>query len=202
MNYVISRDLVMKIKEAQDKAMCNIRIEVNNEILYISGKFQEELQNNLEKLLLNPFNLYIKIPRISSNNDKLYIIELKKQYSKTFHHDLQITDKCFLIIVKHHDLMCDGDPRPRQLMIDSSIEPEASSLHTIFNEVEKKKFEDELESSQFKRPSIRSGFAGEKKDILVPLFLQRRNSKMSLPSISARRQMEVSVSDNPEASEL
>jgi hypothetical protein len=95
-------------------------------------------------------------------------------------------------------------------------EPNSLESNTIFNESERKKFESELaaqlpykESNQFKRPSVRSGFSGEKKDILVPLFLQRRNSKMSLPSISARKNVperearaeQVSVSDNPEASE-
>jgi hypothetical protein len=72
-----------------------------------------------------------------------------------------------------------------------------------FTDSEKKKFEAEIEASAVtsKRPSIRSGYTGEKKEILVPLFLQRRNSRLSLPTISARRQVETSVSDNPEESE-
>ena len=210
----MSNDFVTKIKEAQDRFLCNIRTEVNNEIIYISSKFHEELQNSMEKILLNPFNMYISIPRTSKNNDKIYLEELKKQYSKNFHHDLQISEGNFLIIVKHHTIICDGDPRPKMLM-EKNDEP---IDYSIFNDNERKKFEEELaspalcansSSKEFKRPSIRSGFAGEKKDILtastthgglVPLFLQRRNSKMALPSISARRvgtrQVEVSVSDN------
>lgn len=182
MNNVIPHDIFLKIKEAQEKVLNNIKIEVNAEIQYISQKFNEELHVNIEKIILNPFNIYLKVLRASQNNDKLYLEELKNKYRSTFNHDLQLSDGYFIMLVKHNQLICDGDPRPKQLMVEN----EKFEDDPIFNEAEKKKFEDVL----------------EKKTTLVPLFLQRRNSRLSLPSFSARRQEPVSVSDNPEESEV
>jgi len=93
-------------------------------------------------------------------------------------------------------LICNGDPRPKQLMVLNDL-PKEDEVNTIFNDSEKKKFESELELG--KRPSVRSGFSGEKKDMLVPLFLQRRNSRLSLPTISARKAKEVSVSETEDS---
>lgn len=203
MNNVIPHDIFLKLKDAQDKEFENIKHHVSQEIQYISAKFQEELNKNLEKLISNPFNMYLKVLRVCTNTGNIYFEELKKQYKNTFQHELQINEGFFVILVKHDRLICDGDPRPRQLMVEN---PEPESKEVIFNDAEKKKFDmlDKLEHEQgIKRP--------EKKDILtastthgglVPLFLQRRNSRLSLPSISARRQKEVSVSDNPEESEI
>jgi hypothetical protein len=210
MNNFIPHDVIHKIKEAQDNTMNKIKSEANAEVNYISQKFLSELQTNLEVLLSDPFNIYLKVPRVSTNNSKIYLAELRKQYLTSFQHELQLSgssqtgDACFYVLLKHDRLVCHGDPRPQQLML------EAEPVDPIFNESEKKKFEAEIEASAntSKRPSIRSGYSGEKKDILVPLFLQRRNSRLSLPTISARaehagtrRQVEVSVSDNPEESE-
>jgi len=203
MNNIIPSEIFLKIKEAQDNVLMKIKTEVRDEITSLSQKFQQELQKDIEKIILNPFNIYLKIPRVIQNNDKLYLDELKKQYHNLFNHDLQISDGNFVIIVKHNQLVCHGDPRPKQLMVENPVEVNSLESNTIFNESERKKFESELEASQFKRPSVRSGYSGEKKDILVPLFLQRRNSRLSLPTISARKNVpEVSVSDNPEVSEM
>ena len=203
---IIPSEIFLKIKEAQDNVLMRIKTEVKDEISSLSLKFQQELQKDIEKIILNPFNIYLKIPRVIQNNDKLYLDELKKQYHNLFNHDLQISDGNFVIMVKHNQLVCHGDPRPKQLMVEN---PDPNETNTIFNESERKKFakledESELEASQFKRPSVRSGYTGEKKDILVPLFLQRRNSRLSLPTISARKNVpeQVSVSDNPEVSEM
>lgn len=205
MNNVIPHDIFLKIKEAQEKVLNNIKTEVNAEIQYISQKFNEELHVNIEKIILNPFNIYLKVLRASQNNDKLYLEELKNKYRSTFHHDLQLSDGYFIMLVKHNQLICNGDPRPKQLMVENEkFEDEESGLaNTIFNEAEKKKFEDVLQ--------LRSAVSEaklQKKTTLVPLFLQRRNSRLSLPSFapkelsSARRQEPVSVSDNPEVSEV
>jgi len=203
MNNIIPSEIFLKIKEAQDNVLMKIKTEVRDEITSLSQKFQQELQKDIEKIILNPFNIYLKIPRVIQNNDKLYLDELKKQYHNLFNHDLQISDGNFVIIVKHNQLVCHGDPRPKQLMVENPVEVNSLESNTIFNESERKKFESELEASQFKRPSVRSGYSGEKKDILVPLFLERRNSRLSLPTISARKNVpEVSVSDNPEVSEM
>lgn len=207
MNNFIPHDVLTKIKEAQDNSINKIRGDVNNEVNYIAGMFAQELQKNLEVLLSDPFNIYLKIPRVCKDNSKIYLAELTKRYREVLQHELQLGDSCYYVLLKHDKLISHGDPRPQQLM----LETEKPEEDTIFNESEKKKFEAEIEASSntSKRPSIRSGYTGEKKDILVPLFLQRRNSKMSLPSISARRQVElrehveqVSVSDNPEVSEV
>jgi hypothetical protein len=210
MNNFIPHDVFLKIKEAQNNTMNKIIGDVSLEISYLSKKFVEELKNNLEVLLSDPFNIYIKIPRICTDNSKLYLAELRKQYIIIFGHELQLGgsgDPCFYVLLKHDKLVCHGDPRPQQLMLEVEKPVEADPN---FTDSEKKKFEAEIEASAVtsKRPSIRSGYSGEKKDILVPLFLQRRNSKLSLPTISARaehagtrRQVDVSVSDNPEESE-
>jgi len=213
MNNFIPHDVFLKIKEAQNNTMNKVIGDVSFEISYISKKFVEELKNNLEVLLSDPFNIYIKIPRICTDNSKLYLAELRKQYIIMFGHELQLGgsaqtgDTCFYVLLKHDKLVCHGDPRPQQLMLEVEKPVEADPN---FTDSEKKKFEAEIEASAVtsKRPSIRSGFSGElrsaggeKKEILVPLFLQRRNSRLSLPTISARRQVEVSVSDNQEESE-
>ena len=206
MNNFIPQDVFLRIKEAQNNTMNKIIGDVSLEISYISKKFVQELEKNLEVLLSDPFNIYIKIPRICTDNSKLYLAELRKQYIIIFGHELQLGgsqqtgDSCFYVLLKHDKLVCHGDPRPQQLMLEVEKPVEADPN---FTDSEKKKFEAEIEASAVtsKRPSIRSGYSGEKKDILVPLFLQRRNSRLSLPTISARRQVEVSVSDNPEESE-
>jgi len=204
MNNFIPQDVFLKIKEAQNNTMNKVIGDVSLEISYISKKFVQELENNLEVLLSDPFNIYIKIPRICTDNSKLYLAELSKQYIIIFGHELQLGssgDPCFYVLLKHDKLVCHGDPRPQQLMLEVEKPVE---VDPNFTDSEKKKFEAEIEASAVtsKRPSIRSGYSGEKKDILVPLFLQRRNSRLSLPTISARRQVEqVSVSDNPEESE-
>jgi len=215
MNQFIPHDVFLKIKQAQDNTLTKIKSEVQTEISYISQKFLCELQQNLENLISDPFNIYLKIPRVGTNNSKIYLEELKKQYFQSFHHELQINNGFFYVLLKHNQLICNGDPRPRQLIV-------APEDDFVFNEAEKKKFEDEAEleasgmtskrySSDTRSVTERArGFTGElrsggaeKKDILVPLFLQRRNSKMSLPSISARKNVpEVSVSDNQEVSEI
>jgi hypothetical protein len=150
----------------------------------------------------------LKIPRVGTNNCKIYLEELKKSYFNSFHHEMQLVNGFFYVLLKHNQLTSNGDPRPKQMISEVAPVPvDALKLEEddfVFNEAEKKKFESELEASAntSKRPSIRSGYSGEKKgEILVPLFLQRRNSRLSLPTISARRQAEVSVSDNPEESE-
>ena len=209
MNNFIPHDVFLKIKQAQDNTINKIKSEVTTEISYISQKFLSELQTNLDALLSDPFNIYLKISRVGTNNCKIYLEELKKHYFQSFHHEMQLVNGFFYVLLKHNQLTSNGDPRPKQMI--SEVSPAPIEDDFVFNEAEKKKFESELEASAntSKRPSIRSGYSGEKKEILVPLFLQRRNSRLSLPTISARRQVEreapveqqVSVSDNPEESE-
>lgn len=222
MNSFIPHDVFLKIKQAQDNTLNKIKSEVTTEISYISQKFISELQTNLDALLSDPFNIYLKISRVGTNNCKIYLEELKKHYFQSFHHEMQLVNGFFYVLLKHNQLTSNGDPRPKQMISEVSPAPvDALKLEEddfVFNEAEKKKFESELaaelpykeaSANTSKRPSIRSGYSGElrsaggeKKDILVPLFLQRRNSRLSLPTISARRQVEqVSVSDNPEESE-
>jgi hypothetical protein len=198
MNQFIPHDVFLKIKQAQDNTLNKIKSEVTAEISYISQKFLSELTQNLDALISDPFNIFLKIPRVGTNNCKIYLDELKKHYFNSFHHEMQLVNGFFYVLLKHNQLTSNGDPRPKQMI--SEVAPVPVEDDFVFNEAEKKKFESELELG--KRPSIRSGYSGEKKgDILVPLFLQRRNSRLSLPTISARRQVEVSVSDNPEVSE-
>jgi hypothetical protein len=208
MNQFIPHDVFVKIKQAQNTTMNKIKGEVRAEISYITGAFISSLQKNLEVFLSDPFNIYLKIPRVGSDQSKLYLEELKAQYLNAFYHEMQLVNGVFYVLLKHDQLTSNGDPRPKQMMSEVAPAPvDALKLEDddfVFNEAEKKKFESELEASAntSKRPSIRSGYSGEKKEILVPLFLQRRNSRLSLPTISARRNVqEISVSDNPEESE-
>jgi len=208
MNQFIPHDVFLKIKQAQDNTLNKIKSEVTAEISYISQKFLSELTQNLDTLISDPFNIFLKIPRNGTShssaccNCKIYLDELKKNYFNSFHHEMQLVNGFFYVLLKHNQLTSNGDPRPKQMI--SEVAPVPVDDDFVFNEAEKKKFESELEASVItsKRPSIRSGYSGEKKgDILVPLFLQSRNSRLSLPTISARRQVETSVSDNPEESE-
>ena len=200
MNSIIPHDILLKIKESQDQTLNRVKAEASTEIHLIGEKFIAELKNNLDSILSDPFNIYLKIPRISTNNSKLYLSELRKKYAIEFHHELQLSNSpdgsYFYILLKHERITCEGDPRPQQLMLDAA----APSVEE--QEDDRKKF-DAIEAGRA-RSTLRSGMF-EKKDmdgILQPLFLQRRNSKLSLPTISARRAREqISVSDNPEASE-
>ena len=201
MNSIIPHDILLKIKESQDQTLNRVKAEASTEIHLIGEKFIAELKNNLDSILSDPFNIYLKIPRISTNNSKLYLSELRKKYAIEFHHELQLSNSpdgsYFYILLKHERITCEGDPRPQQLMLDAA----APSVEE--QEDDRKKF-DAIEAGRA-RSTLRSGMF-EKKDmdgILQPLFLQRRNSKLSLPTISARRarEQQISVSDNPEASE-
>jgi hypothetical protein len=184
MNQFIPHDVFLKIKQAQDTTLNKIKCEVQAEICYISQKFLSELTQNLDTLISDPFNIFLKIPRVGTNNCKIYLDELKKNYFNSFHHEMQLVNGFFYVLLKHNQLTSNGDPRPKQMI--SEVAPVPVDDDFVFNEAEKKKFEDVL----------------QKKTTLVPLFLQRRNSRLSLPSFSARRQVEtVSVSDNPEENE-
>jgi len=184
MNQFIPHDVFMKIKQSQESTLTKIKCEVTAEISHISQKFVSELQQNLENLIADPFNIFLKIPRNGNNNSKIYLEELKKSYFNSFHHEMQLVNGFFYVLLKHNQLTSNGDPRPKQMI--SEVAPVPVEDDFVFNEAEKKKFEDVL----------------QKKTTLVPLFLQRRNSRLSLPSFSARRQADpVSVSDNPEESE-
>jgi hypothetical protein len=184
MNQFIPHDVFMKIKQAQESTLTKIKCEVTAEISHISQKFVSELQQNLENLIADPFNIYLKIPRNGNNHSKIYLEELKKSYFNSFHHEMQLVNGFFYVLLKHNQLTSNGDPRPKQMI--SEVAPVPVDDDFVFNDAEKKKFEDVL----------------QKKTTLVPLFLQRRNSRLSLPSFSARRQADpVSVSDNPEETE-
>lgn len=191
MNQIIPHDVFMKIKQAQESTLTKIKSEVMAEISHISQKFVSELQQNLESLIADPFNIYLKISRVGKYhadacfNSKIYLEELKKSYFNSFHHEMQLVNGFFYVLLKHNQLTTNGDPRPKQMI--SEVAPEPVEDEFVFNDAEKKKFEDVL---QAKLPL-------QKKTTLVPLFLQRRNSRLSLPSFSARRQADpVSVSDN------
>ena len=183
MNQFIPHDVFLKIKQAQESTLTKIKSEVTAEISHISQKFVSELQQNLESLIADPFNIYLKISRVGNNNSKIYLEELKKNYFNSFHHEMQLVNGFFYVLLKHNQLTTNGDPRPKQMI--SEVAPEPVDDDFVFNDAEKKKFA-KLEDEDVL----------QKKTTLVPLFLQRRNSRLSLPSFSARRQEPVSVSDN------
>ena len=159
---------------------------------------------------------------------KIFSRKLAEQYSRIFQHVIQITDGCYYILLQSPHFTCD-DVRPRpvqKLNIEASIN---DSSYVFSDSEKKKfaKLEDDLRSTETQsatggaselpleknryvidknnkiiqsgRPTPRLGFDSEKKNLPTSLLLQRRPSRMSLPSISARGKPETSLTE-PEVS--
>jgi len=192
---LIDHDIIVKIAESQKKKMSAAQNKADSEIAYLKQAFQRAVSEQLDNLVNDPFNTYIKVPWCNYDpQDKLFLELFKKQYNSTFNHDLQCGDgKQFLILIKSPHFVSQVDSRPTTLEVQKtevdSPEDEAPSL--LFTQNEMKRFADrEMAPSRFdpkKTPQ-----SARRDSQLIPMFLQRRLSKTIPPSLDSSREPSVS----------
>jgi hypothetical protein len=211
MSHHITLDIAYKIGEAQRQFNSSIDKRVTDEMSYISDAFRNGIHSQLENIIKNPFNAYIQIPIKDNCSDldlslqKIFLKKLSEQYSKMFQHVIQITDGSYYILLQSPHFTCD-DVRPRPVQ---KLNVDSCSSSFVFSDSEKKRYEKELDLDipprlildknnkivPSDRPTPRLGFDSEKKNLPTSLLLQRRPSRMSLPSFSARGKPETSVTE-------
>ena len=198
---LIDHDIIIKIAESQKKKMTEAQNKADSEIAYLKQAFARVVSEQLDNLVNDPFNTYIKVPWFNYDpQDKLFLELCKKQYHSTFNHDLQCGDgKQFLILIKSPHFVSQVDSRPttlevRKTEVDS---PEDETPNLLFTQNEMKRFADrEMAPSKLApkktpqsarkeqpRPSVESQ--------LIPMFLQRRLSKTIPPSLDSSREPSV-----------
>jgi hypothetical protein len=129
---------------------------------------------------------------VSSNLNQLVNDELRKIYNHHFKHELQIEGNNYIILITSvHFGDNNKDVRPKNL----NVEPEEDD-QVSFSETEKKNFDKREELALTtprleKKPSITTS---SRIPNLQLLSLTRRNSRLSMPMISGRKN-EVSISD-------
>jgi hypothetical protein len=191
---LIDHDIIIKIAESQKKKMTAAQNKADSEIAYLKQAFGRVVSEQLDNLVNDPFNTYIKVPWCNYDpQDKLFLEIFKKQYNSTFNHDLQCGDgKVFLILIKSPHFVSQVDSRPTTLEVQKtevdSPEDEAPSL--LFTQNEMKRFADrEMAPSRFdpkKTPQ-----SARRDSQLIPMFLQRRLSKTIPPSLDSSREPSV-----------
>jgi len=188
---LIDHDIIIKIAESQKKKMTEAQNKADSEIAYLKQAFARVVSEQLDNLVNDPFNTYIKVPWCNYDpQDKLFLELFKKQYNSTFNHDLQCGDgKQFLILIKSPHFVSQVDSRPTTLEVQKteveSPEDEAPSL--LFTQNEMKRFADR-EMAPFKKAPQ----SARRDSQLVPMFLQRRLSKTIPPSLDSSREPSVS----------
>jgi len=188
---LIDHDIIIKIAESQKKKMSAAQNKADSEIAYLKQAFGRVVSEQLDNLVNDPFNTYIKVPWCNYDpQDKLFLELFKKQYNSTFNHDLQCGDgKQFLILIKSPHFVSQVDSRPTTLEVQKtevdSPEDEAPSL--LFTQNEMKRFADR-EMAPFKKAPQ----SARRDSQLVPMFLQRRLSKTIPPSLDSSREPSVS----------
>jgi hypothetical protein len=208
MDHIIPADILRKIAEARKAKVSEALSKAQSELNYIISTFKVEIEKQAEELISNPFKSYIKLPisqyALECKNNSSFNDELRKIYNHHFKHELQIEGNNYVVLITSvHFGEHNKDVRPKNL----NVEPEEDDQFS-FSETEKKNFDkrDELRSAERelalttprleKKPSITnevpSGFASTSRTSsripnLQLLSLTRRNSKLSMPIISGRK---------------
>ena len=187
MSHFLTIDMANKIADAQKNLLTQCCYRASVEWNYLIVEFQNQLHAQFENILKDPFNVYIKILVKDDCNEKNFITKLNELYSREFQHSLKIVDGHYYILLQSpHFSSPDNRPQPvSKISCSEIIEPEKSY---VFSESEKKAFIQREEYERTPRLGYDGEFhsaSGEKKN-LPTLLLQRRNSRMSLPTISAR----------------
>jgi hypothetical protein len=195
MDHIIPADILRKIAEARKVKVSEALSKAQLELNYIISTFKVEIEKQAEELISNPFKSYIKLPisqhALECKNNSSFNDELRKIYNHHFKHELQIEGNNYIILITSvHFGDNNKDIRPKNL----NVEPEEDD-QVSFSETEKKNFDKREELSLTtprleKKPSITSSRIPN----LQLLSLTRRNSRLSMPMISGRKN-EVSVSD-------
>lgn len=194
---LIDHDIIIKIAESQKKKMSEAQNKADSEIAYLKQAFQRAVTEQLENLINDPFNTYIKVPWNKYDpQDKLFLELFKKQYNSTFNHDVQCGDgKVFLILIKSQHFVSQVDCRPTTLDVQKTdIEsPEDETPSLLFTQNEMKKFADREMARQSLdlAPFKKTPQSARRDSQLVPMFLQRRLSKTIPPSLDSSREPSV-----------
>jgi hypothetical protein len=188
---LIDHDIIVKIAESQKKKMSEAQNKADSEIAYLKQAFGRVVSEQLDNLVNDPFNTYIKVPWCNYDpQDKLFLEIFKKQYNSTFNHDLQCGDgKVFLILIKSPHFVSQVDSRPTTLEVQKTEvdSPEDEAPNLLFTQNEMKRFADR-EMAPFKKTPQ----SARRDSQLIPMFLQRRLSKTIPPSLDSSREPSVS----------
>lgn len=180
MDNLLPHEIINKIANAQREHQQKIKVSVEAEIQYIKDSIKSHVEKDVDRLIKNPFDTYVKIPFKDYNyKDKLYVSTFKHKYGEVFRHAL-ILDKCSFVVHFTSYQLANTDNRPDTnsvavLAREESDEPAKQCI----SEDDKKIFESRLDDKP--PPLIRQ------KESLVPLFLGRRNSRLSIPIMSSRK---------------
>ena len=200
MDHIIPADILRKIAEARKSKVSESLYKAQLEINYIVETLKVEIQKQEEELISNPFKSYIKFAlsknALECKNNPSFNEELSKLYNQRFKHELQIEGNQYVVLITSvHFGDHNKDIRPKNLNVEPEEEDPVS-----FSETEKKNF-DKRQTIESMTPRVdpeANRFSLEKKSSRIPnlqlLSLTRRNSRLSMPMISGRKN-EVSVSD-------
>jgi len=195
MDHIIPADILRKIAEARKSKVSESQYKAQIEMNYIVDTLKVEIEKQQEELILNPFKSYIKFP-LSQNgleykNNISFNDELSKIYNQRLKHELQIEGNNYVVLITSvHFGDHNKDVRPKNLNVEPEEEDQVS-----FSETEKKNF-DKREELSLTTPRLekKSSITSSRIPNLQLLSLTRRNSRLSMPMISGRKN-EVSVSD-------
>jgi hypothetical protein len=181
MDNLLPHEIINKIAIAQREHQQKIKVSVEAEIQYIKDSIKSHIEKDIDRLIKNPFDTYVKIPFKDYNyKDNLYVSTFKRKYSEVFRHAL-ILDKGYFVVHFTSYQLANTDNRPDTnsvavLAREESDEPAKQCI----SEDDKKIFESRLDD---KPPPL----TRNTKESLVPLFLGRRNSRLSIPIMSSRK---------------
>jgi len=190
MDNLLPHEIINKIANAQREHQQKIKVSVDAEIQYIKDSIKSHVEKDVDRLIKNPFDTYVKIPFKDYNyKDKLYVSTFKHKYGEVFRHALILDRGCFVVHFTSYQLAnTDNRPDTNSVAVLAREESDEPAKQCI-SEDDKKIFESRLEP--------RSGADGDKpppltrqKESLVPLFLGRRNSRLSIPIMSSRKHVQ------------
>ena len=181
MDNLLPHEIINKIANAQREHQQKIKVSVDAEIQYIKDSIKSHVEKDVERLIKNPFDTYVKIPFKDYNyKDKLYVSTFKHKYGEVFRHALILDRGCFVVHFTSYQLAnTDNRPDTNSVAVLAREESDEPAKQCI-SEDDKKIFESRLDD---KPPPL----TRNTKESLVPLFLGRRNSRLSIPTMSSRR---------------
>jgi hypothetical protein len=178
----ISTDIAYKIGQAQRDITTQYINRALAEYNYIVSNFTGEINSQLDNILSDPFKPYVKIPVKDDCNDKIFTQRLQEEYSRTFQHSLHIDNGCYYILLQSPHFST-RDERPKTVSVLKGVKdtPEESF---VFSDKEKKEYEEKMGKHEVIEKRL--GYENEK-NLSLLLLRQRRNSKLYLPTFSARK---------------
>jgi len=179
----ISTEIAYKIGQAQRDITTQYINRALAEYNYIMSNITGEINSQLDNILSDPFKPYIKIQVKDDCNDKIFTQRLQEEYSRTFQHSLHIDNGCYYILLQSpHFSTRDERPKTVSVLKGAKDTPEESF---VFSDKEKKEYEQKMiQDSSLGRERL--GYENEK-NLSLLLLRQRRNSKLYLPTFSARK---------------